>query len=142
MRLFLVCFFMITFNLASASKTHEIPSTIIIDSPSILKAQSGQVERRPLILQYKIKGQVGESETGLLMIREPKSLKPEILKAITVVVDAENVSRKNELEEIAKINQMDAQTKAEFVKIYFSVNKGTDPKGTYFFESNTWQKKY
>lgn len=109
---------------------------------SIAKINQSQIERSSKIQFYKNKGQIGEAEGAMLAIREPKTIKADELAVIKKLVDEENKDRTVEINEIAKANKFDAAKKAHLIKAYFETKKGTDAKGTYFFESNVWQKKY
>lgn len=113
-----------------------------MDPPSIAKQKQQQVGRMRAVKLYKAKGHIGESDNGMLAIREPKMINKEELAVIQKLVDEENRDRAVIIDEISKVNKFDEKKKQQFVNVYYSTWKNVDPKGTYYFEKSTWQKKY
>lgn len=111
--------------------------------PGAKKYIKKQIQRKPVLRKYRYKGHVGEADTGYLAIRTLEGLKKEEKEKVKKLVEAENQDRKNIYAEVIKYNKLDTEKKKKImIESFYHVYKNTSPKGNYFYENKTWQKKY
>lgn len=121
------------------SYNYKIPK---MTPPKAVKWQKRQLERMDIIDSIKGKGYAGESDNGLLKIRDLKGLKDVEKKVVEQSVADENIDRTNIYKEIAAYNKMKPHEKELLIKNAYEVYRNTSKKGTFYFEKGVWQKHY
>lgn len=106
------------------------------------KYMQKQVERMDLIKAHKLTGVLGETETGMLGIHDTSKLKPAQVKRAKELMEAENKDRKAIFDEIARVNKLTEKEKQMLLKSAFDTYRGTDAKGTFYYEKGAWYQKF
>jgi len=115
---------------------------IEMSPPSVKQLQLRRVDRQTALLVAKFKGYIGETDQGLIAVRDMKRLAKNEQEKITQLVTAENQDRLTWYKEVISFNKLNEQEKGFLIKSAFDTFKGTDAKGTYYYENKKWQKKY
>lgn len=110
--------------------------------PKAKPYQKRQVKRMAMFRDFKFAGFLGETDQGLLAIRDISKTTPENQKFIKKLVDEENKDRLQIYKEIANYNKLKPKQKQMLIQNFFEVYRNTDAKGTYYFEKKAWQKHY
>lgn len=115
---------------------------IEMNPPKAKEIQSRRLDRQTPLMLHKFKGYVGETDEGLIAVREIKKLPKIEQDTITKMVADENKDRQAWYKEIIAHNKLSEKEKGFLIKSAFDSFKGMDAKGTYFYENKRWQKKY
>ncbi len=134
--------FILLLCLASVSVATAQFKKIEMAPPAAKKIQERRLSRYNPILLNKMKGYIGETESGMLAIVDPKLIPAKEQDSIKKLVLEENKDRETWYKEIIVYNKLSAKEKEFLIKSAYGSFKGTDAKGTYHYEGKKWQKKY
>ena len=123
----------------SASGQYKIMQ---MSPPAAKKHFKSQLTRMDDIRKYKFAGYIGEADTGMLAIREIKSLSKDEQKKITKLVDDENKDRKQIYAILGKYNKLSEKEKVMLIRSAYETYKNMDSKKTYHFENKKWLQKF
>ena len=113
-----------------------------MNAPGAKKHMKTQVERMELIKAHKLSGVLGESDTAMLMLHSTEGLKPAQIKRAKDLMAAENIDRKGIFDAITKHNKLNEKEKKLLIRSAYETYRNMDAKGTYYFEKESWHKKY
>ena len=128
--------------LASATSGWSQFKKIEMSPPSTKKLQDRRLSRYNPILLNKMKGYIGETESGFLAIVDLKLIPVKEQESIKKLVAEENKDRETWYKEIIAYNKLSVKEKEFLIKSAYGSFKGIDAKGTYHYEGKKWQKKY
>lgn len=110
--------------------------------PAAKKHFKAQLGRMDEIRKYKFAGHIGEADSGMLAIRDIKSLSKDEQKKITKLVDDENKDRKQIYAILVKHNKLSDKEKDMLLRSAFETYRNMDSKKTFHFENKKWQQKF
>lgn len=113
-----------------------------MNPPAAKARRKAQVERMPIIREYKMRGFIGEHEEGILAVRDLKDAPKEEHAAIKKVVEDENADRRVIFNAIVKANKLTDKEKGFLTKSTYEVFRNTSAKETWYYEKKNWHKKY
>lgn len=110
--------------------------------PAAKKYFKSQLSRMDDIRKNKFSGYIGEADTGLLAIREVKSLSKDEQKKIIKLLDDENKDRTQIYAILIKHNKLNEKEKTMLIRSAYETYKNMDSKKTYHFENKKWLQKF
>ncbi len=123
------------------NKSKKAPADGFYKNSTLEKIYKRQAKRMKRIDAYKKKGIIGEADNGMLKIRQPQALNGKAKAMMEKVVKVENSDRTIIIREIEKGISGTAKRKAFVRRRLFELYRQTDPRGTYFFQADHWNKK-
>lgn len=127
--------------LKKPSKNKKLSPDPFYKSSKLNKIYLRQAKRQRVIIDYKKKGWVGESDDGSLKIRDIKKVSSKDRALLQKAVKVENSDRKIILKEIEKTAKYSESEKKQMRQRLFKGYLEMDPKGTYYFQADHWQVK-
>ena len=113
-----------------------------VNSPKAKSILDKQKKRLSKILRYKKMGVLGESDDGLLAIKDIGKVKNKGEKTrVKMLVKNENSDRDDLYKEIVASNGLAADTEKRIRKVFFSKFKDHDPAGSMYRQGGTWKTK-
>lgn len=132
-------FLVVSMFLFQVSADHKF---IEMMPPKVKKNFDNQLTRTKDIRDAKAKGYIGETEKGLLAIRELKGAKADEKKKIEKLVADENKDRQAIFEEIVRFNKLTERERGFLYRSTFETLRAIDLKGSFYYEKNRWEKKH
>ncbi len=126
---------------AAKTKSKKTQPDGFYKNATLEKIYKRQAKRMKRIDAYKKKGIIGEADSGLLKIRQPQALNGKAKAMMEKVVKVENSDRQIIIREIEKGISGTEKRKAFVRRRLFELYRQTDPRGTYFFQADHWNKK-
>ena len=125
------------------ARTHAVEYKKFEMNPPAAKAVNARrLQRYKSILIYKFQGYIGETEQGMLKVRDLSKAPAADRPLIQKTVDDENKDRLEWYKAVIAYNKLSEKQKGFLIKSSYDTFKGTDAKGTYHYENKKWQKKY
>ncbi len=100
-----------------------------------------QGARRDELKTYKKMGYIGETSSGLISVRDLKSVNEKLKAKILKKVEIENKDRTMMYKAMIKKNNYNANEEKVFKNSMFKSHLERDPKGVYYLEDKEWIKK-
>lgn len=125
----------------SPAKEKVKPPTSFLNLDIVKKIHKRQARRTNALDSLKEKGSIGESDLGLLKIRQTKGLTKKDIVTMKKLVQVENNDRLvvyKKIQELEKYNKIEMKV---LVNQMFEKYLELDLPGTYYFQNSTWKKK-
>ncbi len=115
---------------------------INVKTPKAKEIQSRLATRLDEVLAAKRSGVLGESQDGMLVIKDSASLKPIQRKKMESLVNSENADRNLLYSEVVQSNSLATTRTMDVQKSFSRSFQSESPSGTWVeSESGTWSKK-
>ncbi len=113
-----------------------------LTTPAIRKVIDAMKVRNPKILHFKDKGNIGETNDGMLVIRDMSTLSGEDIRTIKRLLRAENSDRETLYKELAAANKIKL-SEIKRIKTIFAKTRRAKAKSGHWFqnEKGKWVKK-
>jgi len=113
-----------------------------ITTPAIRKLQASMKARRPLLRQYKEKGNIGEGKDGMMAIRTLQGLPGSERRKAAGLMKAENKDRAALYQELARANNIPSSEVGRIADIFAKEwRKRLKPGQWYRDDKATWAQK-
>ncbi len=113
-----------------------------VSTPAIRSLKTSIESRRPQLEAFYAKGALGETNGGLLLVRDTSALSLQDKAAVTRLVERENADRQSLYAEILRANNLDQGRMGELARRYAADWQAKAPPGSWIQQdSGTWAKK-
>ena len=113
-----------------------------VESPKALAIREKLRDRLPEILAQKREGVLGESNEGMLILKDKTKLKPLLMKKVEKLVDDENSDRKDLYNEVTKLNGLPSSRTKNVQKSFSRSFQSESPSGTWVENADSaWVQK-
>ena len=130
------------FNVFSGSTVYADEINLNLTTPVIRKLIDSMKSRNAKIMQFKDKGAIGETNDGMLSIREMDGLGGEEIRTVNRLLRAENNDREALYKELTAANKIDPADIDKVKSIFAKTHKlKAKPGHWYHDEKGNWTQK-
>ncbi len=130
------------FNVFSGSTVYADEINLNLTTPVIRKLIDSMKSRNAKIMQFKDKGAIGETNDGMLSIREIDGLGGEEIRTVKRLLRAENNDREALYKELAAANKLDPAVISKVKSIFAKTLKSKAKPGHWYHdEKGNWMQK-
>ena len=133
--------FVFPFEFISSSMAQTTIEEFKVKSAKAMDIQARQKNRLSEIDKYKVKGFLGETEDGMLVLRNAESLKGLMKKKVMQLLNEENMDRQELYTEVADSNSLAPAQGGTLKKSFARSFQAASPRGTWIQTGGSWKQK-